>query len=296
MAVNISATKPFTRQDTLRVNICDVVVDWDKLGRVSPPTEEEIQQMADSIDVFKQKQPVEVVINSAGTMSLVSGFTRYCAVKKLNEKTTDLNPVLLWVVVKTSKVQNAEDSLLSNIVENAHRKPTMGLDDAENQQKLRVLGWSNERIAALYRCTPGRVSQVSRLLGLVPSIRHMVLTKRLTCSAAEELGTLPEAEQIAWYDAFNSTGEVDRKANTAETKADVGRAKNESGESGRSMTLAAVRKWLVSVVESEDSPDLFKDFCVSFQQFTSGEADEAHVWHAVDAMLDVEKTQRRKAG
>ncbi len=282
--------------ETYRVDIRDVTVDRTKLGRASAATAEEVQDMADSIAVFGQIAPVEVVKNSAGTMSLVAGFTRFDAVERLNEHTNDTNRVLLWVSVRSSTVQNPEDCLARNIAENVHRKGTSGLDDAENQDKLRKLGWANEKIAKLYRCTAGRVSQVSRLLELIPSIRAMVIAKRLTCSAAEELATLSADEQAAWFESFNSTGEVDKKAVTAEVKEKVTRAKQEAGESGRSMTMAALRKWLASVVEADDSPDLFKDFCVSFQQFTSGEADEAHVWCCVDAMLGTERPQRRKAG
>ncbi len=282
--------------ETYRVDVRDVVVDRDKIGRVSSATHEEVQEMADSISVFGQLAPVEVVRNPLGTMSLVSGFTRFDAVSKLNEHTTDLNRVLLWVSVRSSTVQNQTDCLERNIAENTHRKPTTGLDDAENQEKLRKLGWSNEKIARLYRCTAGRVSQVSRLLSLIPQIRAMVIKKTLTCSAAEELGTLSPEEQLAWFESFNSTGEVDRKAVTADVKEKVSKAKQEAGESGRSMTIAALRKWLASVVESEDAPDLVKDFCETFSQFTSGTSDEQHVWHCFDAMLEFEQPKRRRAG
>lgn len=294
MASTISTAHEFKRQDTFRVDTRDVVVDRERIGRVASATPAEVRDMADSIAVFGQLAPVEVVKNSAGTMSLVSGFTRFDAVELLNANTTNLDRVLLWCVVRSNTTQNAEDSLCHNIAENVHRKGTTGLDDAENQKKLRDLGWDNPKIARLYRCTPGRVSQLSRLLGLIPAIRQMVIDKRLTCSAAEELGTLPEEEQLAWFEEFTSTGEV--RAESADVKEMVSKAKQEAGESGRSMTLAAVRKWLASVVQSDDAPELFKDFCVSFQQFTSGEADESHVWHAVDAMLNVEPPKKRKAG
>lgn len=297
MTADIATNYESKKRETHCVDTRDVRVNRERSGRVSPATPEEVADLAASIDVFGQLQPVEVVKDSAGNMTLVSGFTRFDAVELLNEQknTNNTNRVLLWVAVKSTKQLNPEDQYVRNIIENKHRRDTTPLDDAHNQQKLRQdYGWTDARIAALYRVTPSRVSQQRRLLSLIEPIRKLVIAKRLSCAAAEELGTLSVEDQQKWFDAFTNTGHVE-KANTEEIREQVRESRASEDDGPKKLTVKGIQKWLASVVNSEDSPDLFKDYCVTFGQFVAGEADESNVWHCVDAMLGVEK-KKRKAG
>lgn len=297
MATTISAAHEYKRQDTFRVDTRDVIVDRSAVGRETPASLENIQEMADSISVFGQLQPVEFVKNTAGTLTLVSGFTRFDAVELLNTNTTDMDRVLLWGVVKSSTVQNKEDSFTHNIVENIHRRSTTPLDDAHNQERLRTeFGWSNERIAKLYRCTSSRVSQITRLLNLIPQIKTLVGSGKLTCSAGEDLGSLDEAGQSNWLEnEWLKTGDVDQKVTTADVKESVTKARQDAGETGRSMTMASLKKFLKGTQSSEDLKDVEKDFFYTFSQWLSGEADESDMWSTLDALQGIER-QRRKAG
>lgn len=299
MTPTINAVYEAEKHDTFRLfDTSQLIVDRTKRGRVDQNDEQAVEAMADSIAVFGQQQPVVCSRNSAGTLTLLSGFTRFDAIELLNKTRTKLDKIPLWVSVVSEKVLDAKQAFLRTVIENVHRRQTTPLDDATNQEVMRTVhGMSSAEIGKHYRMSDSRVRQLSRLLNLIEPVRNLVAKGKLSSTAAEELGGLDEAGQLKWLDdVWLKTGDVDPKLTTAEVRATVDRARKEAGESGRTMTMAALKKWLKSVVEAEDSPQLFKDFCVSFGQFISGEADEIHVWHCVDAMLGIEKQKRRKAG
>jgi len=286
------------RHDTFRLHdTSQLIVDRSKRGRVDQNDELAVELMAESIDVFGQQQPVVCSRNSAGTLTLLSGFTRFAAIELLNKTRTNLDKIPLWVSVVSEKVLDAKQAFLRTVIENVHRRQTTPLDDATNQEVMRsVHKMTSAEIGKHYRMSDSRVRQLSRLLNLIEPIKNLVAKGKLSSTAAEELGSLDDAGQLNWLEnEWLKTGDVDPKVTTADVKATVDKSRKEAGESGRTMTMAALKKWFTSAVTSEDCPDLFRDFCVSFSQFISGEADEIHVWHCVDAMLGVEK-KRRKAG
>lgn len=285
-------------QETFRLHdTSQLIVDRSKRGRVDQNDELAIESMADSIEVFGQQQPVLCSRNSAGTLTLLSGFTRFDAIELINTKRTKLDKIPLWVSVVSEKVLDAKQAFLRTVIENVHRRQTTPLDDATNQEVMRTTHkMSSAEIGKHYRMSDSRVRQLSRLLNLIEPIKNLVAKGKLSSTAAEELGTLDEAGQLNWLEnEWLKTGDVEQKVTTATVKATVDKARKEAGESGRTMTMAALKKWLASVTESEDSPEPFKDFCVSLGQFIGGEADEIHVWHCVDAMLGIEKKRRNAA-
>lgn len=297
--LTINAVYEAEKHDTFRLyDTSQLIVDRSKRGRVDQNDELAIESMADSIEVFGQQQPVLCSRNSAGTLTLLSGFTRFDAIELLNKTRTKLDKIPLWVSVISEKVLDAKQAFLRTVIENVHRRQTTPLDDATNQEVLRTVhGMSSAEIGKHYRMSDSRVRQLSRLLNLIEPIKNLVAKGKLSSTAAEELGGLDEAGQQEWLDeVWLKTGDVDLKVTTADVKATVDKVRKEAGESGRTMTMAALKKWLQSAVTAEDCPDLFRDFCVSFGRFISGDADEIHVWHCVDAMMGVEKQTRRKAG
>lgn len=220
MALSINAGADARRTDLFMVDPYQIIVKEDLRGRLKPPTQEQIIDMAESLAKHGQQQPVQVRKVHDKQVQLVLGFTRCAAARLIREGFDFVNPATgeterihfpefkLKVVVADV---NEEQALLHNIIENAHRKDTSPIDDAYNHNKLRdKMGKTDAEITRIYRYKDSnRVGRCRKLLGLPNDVQEMVHDGRMAVSAALALLELPEEEmKTAIAAAVQDNGKV----------------------------------------------------------------------------------------
>lgn len=178
----------------LSVDPTTIVVDKSRRGRVrKEPTEDEIDTLAKSIHNEGQLQPVQCIRDDQGQLVLNFGYTRHAAILKLHGQ----NAKTRIDVLVPKKTPKPEDVLLQNLSENIQRKNTSNLDDALNQEELRVNHkWSNARIATFYNQDAATVSRLAKLLTFPQEIKDEVHDGRLGLMGCEVLHGIPEQHRL----------------------------------------------------------------------------------------------------
>lgn len=195
MAMQINAGE-VKRQDLLLIDVENIKVDFSKRGRQQIPTQQDIERLAKSIleNPGGQLQPCRVRRLADKTVELFFGFTRYQAVKWINDNQGLQGDQRLKLKVIVTEC-NDLDAFLQNIDENNIRNTTTAVDDAYNQRRLRdTFGFTETQIAERYNCTVAWVAQLKRLLLLAPDIQARI-GQGMSTSAALQLCDLSEDEQ-----------------------------------------------------------------------------------------------------
>lgn len=206
MAIKIDAGDDVKRADYFFVDPNQIIVKEELRGRHTPPTEQEILNMAVSISTHGQRQPVECRRTADSKLLLTLGFTRTAAVRLIragfdyvdpNDGTTKHvhDPEMKLKVVLSDA--NDQTAFINNIVENAHRNNTSPIDDAFNQKKLREsYGLSDAEITTLYQYTDlTKVGRLRKLLGLSNPIQLLIHRGDMSVQAGLDLLDLPEDKQ-----------------------------------------------------------------------------------------------------
>lgn len=179
-----------TRGDLFLIDPAEIAVILPANGRQDLPTEQEIRDLADSIKEHGQSQPVLCRRLGDKRVQLVFGYRRHAAVTLLNAEGTATK---LKCLVSD---MNETEAFVANIIENKDRKGTQPIDDAHNQRRLRDdHGWSNDQIAALYKCSVSAVVKLTKLLRVAAPIQAKVAKGTMTASAALDVADLPEVQQ-----------------------------------------------------------------------------------------------------
>lgn len=244
MAMQLDAGK-VTRQDMFLIDPDNVIVDLKKRRRIILPTEKDVQSLAKSILDEGQLQPSKARRLPNKTVELLFGFTRWQAVKWINDNGVSLDNEKKLVVsgeprseesrlkLKVTLTEcNDEEAFRQNIVENRVRKSTTAVDDAHNHRSLREeLGYTDAQIADLYECSVAWVGQVRKLLSLPAEVQKKIGTEMST-TAALQLCDLSPAEQQQVLSIAQQTG-------TSVKVAEVKKAKRASatatGDASRSV-------------------------------------------------------------
>lgn len=193
MATKFETEKDVDRGELLFIDPDDIAINDSLNGRWEPHSEDEIDQLAESIASEGQLQPVEVRKNGVNQPELVSGYRRYHAIKKLNKGKKAENRIKVKCVVVTA---NDEEAFRHNITENKNRKSTSPVDDAHNQRRLRDnFGWNDTKIAEFYQKSPSYITLLKKILLLPVETQAKVHRGELALNAAALLVELTPEEQ-----------------------------------------------------------------------------------------------------
>lgn len=184
------------RSDMFKIKHDQIIIDETLRGRAFGVSSDEVEKIARSILEQGQLQPVGVrVLPEDKRVKLIYGFTRYAAIKLINET---LQPGAGILVKCIATYDNEEAGFITNIVENKARNQTTSIDDAMNQKRLRtVYGWDDDRIAKQYGITRGWLKQLEALTTLDHRIQRFVATGDLDTATAMRIAKLSETKQAA---------------------------------------------------------------------------------------------------
>lgn len=212
MAIKLAVEN--TRVDMYLLNPEDINLDEAANGRWQPHTDQSIQEMVDSYKENGQLQAVIVRKDKEGKVYLVLGYRRVKAALLYNEQ----NDEKMKVKCVISQL-NAEEIFLRNITENLERAETTIVDDAYNMRKLREdLGWTDTKIAGLYKKTPSYVCQLKRIIDLPLDIQMKLHLGELSLASAITVGDLSEEDRTEVLAAGNSTASVTKAAREKKIK------------------------------------------------------------------------------
>jgi ParB-like chromosome segregation protein Spo0J len=233
MAVKLDV-QYYRRSDYHFCNPLSIVYDDSKNGRAFPIDDDSIVAMAESMLVQGQLQPIKCRKTPDGQVEAVLGFTRLKAARLIRQGYTipgeggsvveRINPEFKIQFTLTSC--NEQEALLQNIEENRARNATSPIDDAHNHRRLREqYGYKDVEIARLYKCSPSRVSQLSKLLTLDERTQRLVHSGALPLIGALDLVGLGEQDRAKVIERVKPEDTESIKA------ADVRRAVREVQES-----------------------------------------------------------------
>jgi ParB family chromosome partitioning protein len=149
--------------------------------------EDELRELADSINVSGVIQPVVVRASKDGRYVLITGERR-CRASKLAGK--EKIPAILRVV---SDEQAAE----MTIIENLQRADLNCMEQARAFQRLsQDFGLTQEQIGQRVGCSRESVSNYMRLLKLPMEVQQMLIEGRLDFSMARVLLTIQDPSQV----------------------------------------------------------------------------------------------------
>lgn len=193
--------KPITasasRKDMWYVDPRELVINVAENSRnpAFPITEEAIAERAKSMLEQGQLQPI-MIRKATDGYHVVLGFTRALAGLLIVEKLQpcDVGKGFQLKCVLTDA--NAQEAYARSLAENLERNATTPMDDAYNQRKLREeFGWTEDKIAAMYKCSTSWLSQMKKLLTVTSVVQAKVHEGLLSVTRAIELADLSEAEQ-----------------------------------------------------------------------------------------------------
>lgn len=292
------------RIDMFAVDPEKIIVKEELRGRHTPPTEQAIIEMAESLLEHGQEQPVRVRKVENDKLQLISGFTRVAASRLIRSGFTDTQGQEQhdpdFQIRVTIKNCNDEESFLHNVVENAHRNNTSDTDDAHNQERLRErYGKTDADIARLYRCAPGRVAQLKKLLGTPDEIQSQVHIGSMPLTAALALMDLPETERTsALTEATRPNGQVVaakvrkhvRDHHLADTDdAGPAQADESNGKPDRKPSVTRTAKEIREFFEGLDGDDAIKDFAKIAVAFCAGKRSANSLTKAIDELRTKKK-------
>jgi ParB-like chromosome segregation protein Spo0J len=240
MAMKLNVSEDFSRKDYFFVSPYDIKVVEELRGRHTPPSEEKIIEMAESLLDHGQQQPVQCRKIEGNRLQLNMGFTRTAAARLIREGFTDNEGVKrgdpefkLKVIIVES---NDETAFINNIVENQHRNETNPIDDAHNQYKLSDrYGKSDAEIAKIYKYkNTTKVAKLRRLLSLSKEHQDMVAKGTLSVETAMDVLELPaEKRDEAIATAIGGTGRVKASVIREEVRDHVEAAQTDQQVSSR---------------------------------------------------------------
>lgn len=187
----------------------DIIIDERLNFRFRPHSEAEVIDRAYNMLEHGQLQPstVRKAHDEDGKAKLVFGFLRAKAALYINQvllpagggdykgKHYDVTEAFpLWVGVQEG---NELQSAIRNVVENLERKGTTIMDMVVNQEKLRKMGQTDDRIAEIYRMEKPQVVRYSKLLALNEQVQSYIHEGVISADAGFLLLELPEDEQVS---------------------------------------------------------------------------------------------------
>jgi ParB-like chromosome segregation protein Spo0J len=296
MATKINAGDDMKRGDFFFVDPYQVIVKDELRGRHTPPTEQQIVDMAMSMSDNGQRQAVECRKIENDKLLLNLGFTRTAAARLLREGFTVEGKEYKDAEFKLKVVlsdANDEQAFKNNIVENAHRNATSPMDDAYNQHRLRdKYGMADDEIGKLYRYTdPNKVDRYRKLLSLEKVFQDQVHSGELPVDGAIQLLELPAASREAAVKAATNakTGKVvatQVRAQVREHHLSDDNNPNAGGSTGTgkaknlTRSMREVRAFFQAIVDDESSNERDTEFAKTFLAYMAGKRTDKYLTEA----------------
>lgn len=281
VAVKFVGSESAKRKEFILISdLSTIHVDYNLRGRKFQPSREDIRSRADNIRQYGQLEPAGARKLEDGRLSLIFGYTRYEAIKLLQEEGEDVS-LAIQILSNLSDVEAFERT----VVENAHSNKTSHVDDAYNQQKLRDLGKNEKEIASLYGCTVSRLSQLKKILDLPENLQELVHIGRMPMHAALNLlesELTPDQQEAVIALASNSEGKV-----SGESVKKVIREHN--AEKGKKTPRSAreLRQFWQEIHESDKEDESVREFAFKILSFSQGIITPKQMLNAVHKLAGV---------
>lgn len=187
-------------------------------GRYRPVGDQVITELADSMRVIGQQQPIQIRKGTDGRWKCVFGNSRLRAAKKLADgyesKGANGQPVTVSpdpsFTLRCEVVDcDDETAFLANIVENAQRTACSPMDNARNHQRLRdEFQMSDATITKRYGYAhQASVNRLKKLLTLEEQYQNAVDDNTMTQAAAFLLADVPPEQRArVWLAAVDANG------------------------------------------------------------------------------------------
>jgi len=308
------------RSDRFHLKPEDIIICPELRGRHTPPTNEQVAQLAISMHKNSQIEPVLCRRTHDNRVKLVAGFTRHEAAKMLRQgfeydDKSYCDPEFRLSVVLSDC--NDEEAFLRNLAENNDRCPTSAIDDAHNQRRLReTYGKNDVEIAEIYGVSSVKVGQYRKLLELSNDEQALVHKGLLAVSAALTLLNVSSEERAQIVaDATKENGKVDGSAirvavrevltgpeteeteevedtNTSEVVEDAtGEVPPAPPDPPRGKNLGRsvrdIRKWGESLKDNEELSDAVRHFGGVLLQYLAGRKGEKALMTALSKLEEV---------
>jgi ParB family chromosome partitioning protein len=149
--------------------------------------EESLDELAASITAMGVLQPILVRAVDDATYELIAGERRWRAARRAGLATV---PAIVRVSDDLTSVEQA-------LVENLHREDLTALEEAAAyQQLIEEFGLTHDQLAKRVGKSRSAITNTLRLLGLPPSVQHLVADRQLSAGHARALlGTPDRARQ-----------------------------------------------------------------------------------------------------
>jgi ParB/RepB/Spo0J family partition protein len=173
----------------------DVIVHGKLNGRHFLP---DITELIEDIVQNGQIQPVEVRSEKTKEGVLVpvllSGFSRWRAIKEINKRKLTPEPLFLSAVYIQC---NEVEGYLRNWSENRKRNQTQPMDDAHQFAQLKKWNWDERMIAERLGVEVSFVKKRLKLIAATDEVQQAVADKRLAPTAAEKIAEVAADVQRA---------------------------------------------------------------------------------------------------
>jgi len=138
------------------------------------------QLLGGSMRKFGLQSPVKVRPKPHGRYEIIYGDRRLEEAKRLGLKKID------------TIIEKADDrtALLEHIVENCARQDFLPLEEADAFQRLRKLGYNNERIAKLVGKSSAIVTNRLALLRLPPTVQEYIAGDKISATIAQRIAQI----------------------------------------------------------------------------------------------------------
>lgn len=262
MSLKLStASGEIKRQDAFLLNPHDIIVDPAFNGRVDDHDEATVKELAESMHVRGQVQPVKIRRVGGDQPQLICGFRRRAAAIYIREH---LDPK--FMLAATVQNCNEEEAFILNIVENRQRRATSAIDDAHNARRLRErYGMDDAKIVGVLQCAPSWLTTLGKLVLLPTDLQKKVADGLIAATVAAKLTALGDDDAMrAVVKAAEGSGGKVKTSMAAEALREKG------GKVGR--TLADVKKFLT--VRGESSGTDGCPISIVLLAFIRGEIDE----------------------
>ena len=203
------------KTDMFLIPLAAITADHSENGRFAPRGN--MEELAESIRVYGQKQPVGVKRIKGDTFRLVYGFGRYEAMKLMNEGLPeDEQQPIKAVIVR----ENDKEMFLSNLIENVQRQDLSPIDYAGNIRRLiDRFGFNQAECADFFKRTPAWVSCTLTLCDLNYDIQDKVHKGLIGWADAVEMARNLDGQQQREVLAEMNKAEMAAEAKVEEVKA-----------------------------------------------------------------------------
>lgn len=239
--------------------LSDIVIDPELNGRHELPSEEHFEELVASIAERGQLEP-GIVRKDGNRVVLSGGFTRYRAIKAINDR--QLTPKPLQFLAVYSK-GNEVEGFIDGLHENLFRNGLSDIDKGKAIARLRRWQFTDEEIVKKffpsagsdkYKANLAKIKRLENLATLSPEAEKAVKNGTVTQGAVAHFATLVSEDQKALLATGSPvTTDTIRQKQGKEKKLTIKQVREEldgllaEGEVAGVKVPSAVLSWLLSL-------------------------------------------------